>query len=32
MSKSKNDLQLTINLLANLEETYKIPLQANNYR
>ena len=31
-SKSKNDLQLTINLLNNLEETYKIPLQANNYR
>ncbi len=32
MSKSKNDLQLTIKLLDNLEETYKIPLQANNYR
>ena len=32
MSKSKNDLQLAIKLLANLEETYKIPLQANNYR
>ena len=31
-SKSKNDLQLTIKLLNNLEETYKIPLQANNYR
>ena len=31
-SKSKNDLQLTIKLLDNLEETYKIPLQANNYR
>ena len=31
-SKSKNDLQLTIKLLSNLEETYKIPLQANNYR
>ena len=31
-SKSKNDLQLTIKLLENLEETYKIPLQANNYR
>ena len=32
MSKSKNDLQLTIKLLDTLEETYKIPLQANNYR
>ena len=32
ISKSKNDLQLTIKLLDNLEETYKIPLQANNYR
>ena len=31
-SKSKNDLQLTIKLLGNLEEIYKIPLQANNYR
>ena len=31
-SKSKNDLQLIIKLLDNLEETYKIPLQANNYR
>ena len=31
-SKSKNDLQLIIKLLNNLEETYKIPLQANNYR
>ena len=31
-SKSKNDLQMTIKLLNNLEETYKIPLQANNYR
>ena len=31
-SKSKNDLQLTIKLLENLEETYQIPLQANNYR
>ena len=30
--KSKNDLQLTIKLLDNLEEKYKIPLQANNYR
>ena len=32
MSKSKNDLQLAIKLLENLEETYQIPLQANNYR
>ncbi len=31
-SKSKNELQLIIKLLNNLEETYKIPLQANNYR
>ena len=31
-SKSKNDLQSTIKLLDNLEEAYKIPLQANNYR
>ena len=32
MSKSKNDLQLAIKLLENLEETYKIPLPTNNYR
>ncbi len=32
MSKSKNDLQLAIKLLENLEEKYEIPLQANNYR
>ena len=32
MSKSKNDLQLAIKLLENLEETYKISLQTNNYR
>ena len=32
MSKSKNDLQLAIKLLENLEEIYKIPLQTNNYR
>ena len=31
-SKSKNDLQLTIKLLDKLEEDYKIPLQANNFR
>ena len=32
VSKSKNDLQLAIQLLGKLEETYKIPLQATNYR
>ena len=32
VSKSKNDLQLAIKLLDKLEESYKIPLQANNYR
>ena len=31
-SKSKNDLQLAIKLLAELEESHKIPLQANNFR
>ena len=31
-SKSKNDLQLAIKLLDNLEKTYDIPLQTNNYR
>ena len=31
-SKSKNDLQLAIKLIDKLEETYKIPLQTNNYR
>ena len=31
-SKSKNDLQLVIKLLDKMEESYKIPLQANNYR
>ena len=31
-SKSKNDLQLAIKLLDNLEKTYEIPLQTNNYR
>ena len=31
-SKSKNDLQLSIKLLESLEEIYKIPLQANNFR
>tara|TARA_B100001769_G_C22023645_1_gene550062 strand:+ start:178 stop:675 length:498 start_codon:yes stop_codon:yes gene_type:complete len=31
-SKSKNDLQLVIKLLDRFEESYKIPLQANNYR
>ena len=32
ISKSKNDLQLVIKLLSNLEEIHEIPLQANNYR
>ncbi len=32
VSKSKNDLQLAIKLLDEMEETYKIPLRANNYR
>ena len=32
ISKSKNDLQLAIKLIEKLEETYKIPLQTNNYR
>ena len=31
-SKSKNDLQLVIQLLIELEETYNIPLKANNFR
>ncbi len=31
-SKSKNDLQMAIKLLDKLEEKYKIPLQANNFR
>ena len=31
-SKSKNDLQLVIKLLDNLEKTYNVPLQTNNYR
>ena len=31
-SKSKNDLQLAIKLLDNLEETLNIPLKANNFR
>ena len=31
-SKSKNDLQLAIKSLEKLEELYKIPLQANNFR
>ena len=32
VSKSKNDLQLAIKLLEEMEETYNIPLRANNYR
>ena len=31
-SKSKNDLQLVIKLLSNLEESLNIPLKANNFR
>ena len=31
-SKSKNDLQLAIGMMDNFEETFKIPLQKNNYR
>ena len=31
-SKSKNDLQLVIKLLSNLEESLNIPLKASNYR
>ncbi len=31
-SKSKNDLQLVIQLLNEFEETYNIPLKANNFR
>jgi hypothetical protein len=31
-SKSKNDLQLAIKLIGNLEETLNIPLKANNFR
>jgi len=31
-SKSKNDLQLAIKLISNLEESLNIPLKANNFR
>ena len=31
-SKSKNDLQLAIKLISDLEESLKIPLKANNFR
>jgi len=31
-SKSKNDLQLAIKLLSDLEESLNIPLKANNFR
>ena len=31
-SKSKNDLQLVIKLISNLEESLNIPLKANNFR
>ena len=32
VSKSKNDLQLAIKLLSELEESLNIPLKANNFR
>ena len=32
VSKSKNDLQLAIGMMDSFEETFKIPLQINNYR
>jgi len=31
-SKNKNDLQLAIRLISNLEESLNIPLKANNFR
>ena len=31
-SKSKDDLQLVIKLIDKFEESFKLPLQANNYR
>ena len=31
-SKSKNDLQLAINLVSDMEESMNIPLKANNFR
>ena len=31
-SKSKNDLQLAIKLISNLEESFNIPLKASNFR
>ncbi len=31
-SKSKNDLQLAINIISELEESFNIPLKANNFR
>ena len=31
-SKSKNDLQLAIKIVSELEESYNIPLKANNFR
>ena len=31
-SKSKNDLQIAIRMLNDIEENLRIPLQANNYR
>ncbi len=32
VSKSKNDLQIAIKLLADLEDSFNIPLKANNFR
>jgi len=31
-SKSKNDLQIAIGMMDGFEETFKIPIQTNNYR
>ena len=31
-SKSKNDLQLAIKIVSELEESFNIPLKANNFR
>jgi len=31
-SKSKNDLQLAIKIVSELEESLNIPLKANNFR
>ena len=31
-SKNKNDLQLAIKLVSDLEESFNIPLKSNNFR